>query len=313
MFLSVHDLTKKYQNKTVLHSLSFDVQKNEILVVLGPSGCGKSTLLSCLNGFTKIDQGDIKLDNQDITEVLPENRDITTVFQSYNLFPHMNVLKNLMYGLKFQKISHADARKKALQMLKLLQMEPYADSRIQELSGGQQQRIALGRGLIVEPKLLLLDEPFSNLDEKLRLKMRQELRRLQKELNMTMIFVTHDQQEAFAIGDRILLMDKGHIQQISSGKELYTNPKNTFVLKFIGETNILSDDDYVRPENIHLTKSNDGQGIVEKVFFQGSTIDYRIKYNGQEFQVTCLNNGKIFAVGQRVRVDYKIAQLGEPK
>lgn len=276
---------------------------------MGPSGCGKSTLLSCLNGFTEFDQGTITLDKTDITNLAPENRDITTVFQSYSLFPNMNVLQNLMYGLKFTKLKRSQARAKALRMLHLLQMDEFAESRIQDLSGGQQQRIALGRSLIVEPKLLLLDEPFSNLDEKLRLKMRQELRRIQAELNITMIFVTHDQQEAFSIGDQILVMDQGKIQQIATGDQLYSKPDNLFVLKFIGESNLLDKTSYIRPENIQLSKNNNGAGIVTKINFQGATIDYVIDYHGHTFQVTALNQKLPFKIGDHVEVQYKISQL----
>ncbi|MCH4009273.1 ABC transporter ATP-binding protein [Companilactobacillus sp.] len=309
MFLEVENLTKKYSKTTVLHSLSFGVEQNKILVVLGPSGCGKSTLLSCLNGFTDVDAGTVKLDQTDITNLTPEDRDITTVFQSYSLFPNMNVLQNLMYGLKFKKIKRAQAKDKALKMLHLLQMDEFAESRIQDLSGGQQQRIALGRSLIVEPKLLLLDEPFSNLDEKLRLTMRQELRRIQEELNITMVFVTHDQQEAFSIGDSILVMDHGRIQQITTGEELYSHPNNLFVLKFIGESNLLDDGQYIRPENIQLQKNESGSGIITDVNFQGSTIDYTIKYQEHNFQVTCLNQGQPFNIGEHVDVKYQISQL----
>lgn len=311
MFLEVKKLTKKYQNKTVLHSLSFGIDQNKILVVLGPSGCGKSTLLSCLNGFTNINSGELLLDGENITHLTPEKRDITTVFQSYSLFPHMNVIQNLMYGLKFKKISRKEAKEKALKMLHLLQMDEFVYSKIQDLSGGQQQRIALGRSLIVEPKLLLLDEPFSNLDEKLRLTMRQELRRIQQELNITMIFVTHDQQEAFSIGDQILVMNQGVIQQIANGQTLYSNPKNHFVLKFIGDSNILDETEYIRPENINITASTTGNGVVEYVDFQGSTINYKIKYQNHNFNVTCLNQNKPFKVGTRVNVNYQTSKLGE--
>lgn len=311
MFLEVKNLTKKYQNKTVLHSLSFGIDQNKILVVLGPSGCGKSTLLSCLNGFTNIDDGTVILDDKNITQLTPEERDITTVFQSYSLFPHMNVMQNLMYGLKFKKITRSKAKKKALDMLHLLQMDEFSTSRIQDLSGGQQQRIALGRSLIVEPKLLLLDEPFSNLDEKLRLTMRQELRRIQEELNITMVFVTHDQQEAFSIGDQILVMNQGHIQQIATGEELYSHPKNNFVLKFIGDSNIIDDKRYIRPENFEIINDPNGKGIIEQVDFQGSTINYLIQYQKHTFHVTCLNQREPLKIGTHVEVNYQISKLEE--
>lgn len=311
MFLEVQDLSKKYQDKTILHHLSFSVDAGEMLVVLGPSGCGKSTLLSCLNGFTEVSGGDVLLAGQSIVETAPEQRNITTVFQSYSLFPHMNVLQNLMYGLKFQKISKKQARLKALDMLDLLQMSEYANSSIQALSGGQQQRIALGRSLIVAPKLLLLDEPFSNLDEKLRLSMRLELRRLQKQLGMTMIFVTHDQQEAFAIADRILVMKNGQIQQLASGAELYQAPKNDFVLTFIGTANHLSPKTYVRPEQIQLRLDAKGPGVIQQKIFQGATVDYQVLVAQRRFWVTCLNQGPMLHLGDRVALTYQVQKMGD--
>lgn len=311
MFLEVRDLSKKYQQKMILHHLSFNVTAGEMLVVLGPSGCGKSTLLSCLNGFTDVTAGTILLAGQAITDVAPERRNITTVFQSYSLFPHMNVLQNLMYGLKFKKISKKQARWKALDMLDLLQMSEYANSPIQDLSGGQQQRIALGRSLIVAPKLLLLDEPFSNLDEKLRLSMRLELRRLQKKLGITMIFVTHDQQEAFAIADRILVMADGKIQQLATGTQLYQNPKNTFVLTFIGMANHLSKQTYVRPEGIQLTRDPKGHGVIKQKVFQGATTNYQVLDQKQTFWVTCLNSIQQFELGDQVTLTYQVQKMGE--
>lgn len=311
MFLKVQGLTKAYQKQTILHQLSFSVAQGEMLVVLGPSGCGKSTLLSCLNGFAKVDSGSVELMGQSITNALPEDRDITTVFQSYSLFPHMNVLQNLMYGLKFKKMKKKEAQAKADEMLELLQMESFRQTPIQSLSGGQQQRVALGRSLIVAPKLLLLDEPFSNLDEKLRLSMRLELRRLQKELGITMVFVTHDQKEAFAIADRILVMDHGRIQQIDAGPKLYQQPQNPFVLTFIGEANSVSDQTYVRPECIQLTKDPTGMGTVIQQVFQGATIDYQVATAQQKFWVTTLNVVEPFAVGDRVSLHYTVQKMEE--
>ncbi|MGX2943538.1 ABC transporter ATP-binding protein [Enterococcus alishanensis] len=309
MFLSVQQLNKSYGDKKILKDISFTLSQGEMLVVLGPSGCGKSTLLSCLNGFEKVNSGKILLAEEDITEVSPEERDITTVFQSYSLFPHLNVLENLMYGLKFKKIKKVEARKKAKEMLALLRLSDYAESKIQDLSGGQQQRVALGRSLIVEPKLLLLDEPLSNLDEKLRISLRAEIRRLQKELGMTMVFVTHDQQEAFAIADQILLMNQGEIQQIAAGEELYNHPQNPFALTFIGENNLLSQQQYVRPEQIQLVADKEGEGEIIQQRFQGATIDYEVLVQGNKLIVTTLNNGSYYSIGQRVRVNYQSQKI----
>lgn len=305
MFLTIDHLIKRFGQRTILQGLDFDVHPGEILVVLGPSGCGKSTLLSCINGFTPVTAGQVILEGADITKQPPEERDITTVFQSYSLFPHMTVRQNLMFGLKFRRLPKQKKRQQTTDMLDLLQLGGYADAKIQDLSGGQQQRVALGRSLIVAPRLLLLDEPFSNLDEKLRLAMRSELRRIQKELGMTMIFVTHDQQEAFALGDRILLMNQGSIQQLSDGPTLYDNPANAFVLKFIGVANLLGAAQYVRPEAIELTGDDQGAGKIVHRLFQGATVNYQVAYQGQTFEVTCLNQSPVFQVGQRVQLAYR--------
>lgn len=313
MFLAVNKLVKKYHQQTVLHGLTFDVHKGEILVVLGPSGCGKSTLLSCLNGFTTVDGGHIYLQGQEITTRPPERRNITTVFQSYSLFPNMTVRQNISYGLKFQRLSRKEKNRRTTKMLQLLQLEDYADAHVQELSGGQQQRVALGRSLVVEPQLLLLDEPFSNLDEKLRLAMRKQLRRIQQQLGTTMIFVTHDQQEAFDLGDRIMLMNAGRIQQLTTGPQLYNNPNNEFALHFIGAVNQLANNEYVRPETIQLRKDKNGTGKIIARKFQGATIVYQLVDHHQVFQVMCLNRGPQLTVGDPVTIDYQVRKLGEKK
>lgn len=311
MFLKVDELTKKFDKHTVLDRLSFTVEQGELLCVLGPSGCGKSTLLRCLNGFEALDHGQIFLEERDITEELPEERNVTTVFQNYSLFPHMDVLHNVMYGLKFQKIAKKEAAKRSEEMLELLQLKGYGAKRIMELSGGEQQRVALGRSLIVNPKLLLLDEPLSNLDEKLRVTLREELRTILKKLDMTGIFVTHDQKEAFAIGDKILLLNQGKIQQFSDGISLYEHPQNQFVLDFIGEKNQLSTAEYVRPERVILEKDAQGDGKVEKVVFQGETWEYYIRTKDYYWRALALNRSREagYQVGDRVKLTVQMQEL----
>ncbi|MDM8214346.1 ABC transporter ATP-binding protein [Enterococcus hirae] len=311
MFLKVDELTKKFDKHTVLDRLSFTVEQGELLCVLGPSGCGKSTLLRCLNGFEALDHGQIFLEERDITEELPEERNVTTVFQNYSLFPHMDVLHNVMYGLKFQKVAKKEAAKRSEEMLELLQLKGYGAKRIMELSGGEQQRVALGRSLIVNPKLLLLDEPLSNLDEKLRVTLREELRTILKKLDMTGIFVTHDQKEAFAIGDKILLLNQGKIQQFSDGISLYEHPQNQFVLDFIGEKNQLSPAEYVRPERVILEKDAQGDGKVEKVVFQGETWEYYIRTKDYYWRALALNRSREagYQVGDRVKLTVQMQEL----
>lgn len=311
MFFEVKDLNKKYHQHEVIHRLSFTLDKGEILVVLGPSGCGKSTLLSCINGFEKVNGGLIMLQQQNITKLPPEERSISTVFQTYSLFPNMTVRQNLAYGLKFQKLAKYQRNRWVSKMINLLQLESIANMSVTEISGGQQQRVALGRSLIVRPKLLLLDEPFSNLDANLRLHLRKELRRIQQQLKMTMIFVTHDQQEAFALGDRILLMNNGRLQQLATGTEIYDNPANQFVLNFVGKANQLGHGRYIRPENIMLKRDPHGDGIITQSVFQGPTIDYQVKLHDNLYQVTCLNWGHQFTVNERVTIDYYEKELGK--
>lgn len=315
MFLEVKKLTKKFDERTVLDRLSFTVEQGELLCVLGPSGCGKSTLLRCLNGFEELDHGQIFLEERDITEELPEERNVTTVFQNYSLFPHMDVLHNVMYGLKFQKVAKKEAAKRSEEMLELLQLKGYGAKRIMELSGGEQQRVALGRSLIVNPKLLLLDEPLSNLDEKLRVTLREELRTILKRLDMTGIFVTHDQKEAFAIGDKILLLNQGKIQQFSDGITLYEHPQNQFVLDFIGEKNQVSPAEYVRPERVILEKDAHGEGKVEKVVFQGETWEYYIRTNDYYWRALALNRSREagYQVGDRVKLTVQMQELVSSK
>ncbi len=233
MYLELLNLKKNFGEKQVVQDLSLSLNKGELLCILGSSGCGKTTTLNMAGGFLSPDGGKILLDGEDITSLGPERRPVTTVFQSYGLFPHMTVLQNVVYGLKFRHIGRAQAKAKGMEYLDMVGLADYASAHIYEISGGQQQRVALARALIIEPKLCLLDEPFSNLDAALRVKMRGELKRLQKQLDMTMIFVTHDQEEAILLGDQMAIMEQGRLIQCDTPENIYKNPSCEFVRDFL--------------------------------------------------------------------------------
>ena len=233
MYLELEHIKKSFRDKPVVQDLSLALNKGELLCILGSSGCGKTTTLNIIGGFLTPDSGRVILDGEDITNIPSERRPVSTVFQSYGLFPHMTLLENVCYGLKFRGYKKADARKKGMQYLDLVGLADRANAYIHEISGGQQQRVALARALIVEPKVCLLDEPFCNLDAALRVKMRQELKKLQRELDMTMVFVTHDQEEALHLADRIAIMEQGVLIQDDSPMNLYRSPANDFVREFL--------------------------------------------------------------------------------
>lgn len=234
VFLELDSLGKAYGDRIAVHDLSLSVERGELVCLLGPSGCGKTTTLGMIGGFVRPTSGRILLDGEDMTGLPPELRPLSTVFQSYGLFPHMTVGQNVAYGLKFQRLGRREARAKTQRYLDLVGLASYADARIHELSGGQQQRVALARALVVEPKICLLDEPFSNLDAALRTSMRAELKRLQQDLGCTMLFVTHDQEEALALADRMAVLRDGALEQCGTPAEMLRHPANDYVAQFLG-------------------------------------------------------------------------------
>ena len=243
MYLELKNLHKRFDKEPVVDDLNLSLDKGELLCILGGSGCGKTTTLNMIGGFLPPDAGTIHLDGMEITHLPPERRPVATVFQSYGLFPHMTVLQNVIYGLKFKGYKKADAKKKGYEYLELVGLQDYANKRIHEISGGQQQRTALARALIVEPKLCLLDEPLSNLDAALRVKMRSELKTIQRELGITMVFVTHDQEEALLLSDKMAIMEQGKLVQFGAPEEIFRNPATPFVQEFLSLSNLRWEED----------------------------------------------------------------------
>lgn len=237
--IDVRDAVKRYGDFTALKTISLSILDNEFFTLLGPSGCGKTTLLRMIAGFEAVTEGAIYLFGDEIANLPPNKRPVNTVFQNYALFPHMTILDNVAFGLEMRGKSKSEARTKAGEMLELVQLSQFSARKPSQLSGGQQQRVALARALAPQPKVLLLDEPLSALDLKLRKAMQLELKHLQRETGITFIFVTHDQEEALTMSDRIAVMSAGELQQLGSPTDIYEQPHNMFVADFIGETNLL--------------------------------------------------------------------------
>ncbi|MGF1733286.1 spermidine/putrescine ABC transporter ATP-binding protein PotA [Photobacterium kasasachensis] len=231
-------LSKGFDGKQIITGLDLNVNDGEFLTILGPSGCGKTTVLRLIAGFENADAGQVMIDNQDVTEIPAENRHVNTVFQSYALFPHMTVFENVAFGLRMQKVAESEIEPRVTEALCMVQLESFASRKPHQLSGGQQQRVAIARAVVNKPKVLLLDESLSALDYKLRKQMQIELKQLQRKLGITFIFVTHDQEEALSMSDRIIVMRDGNIEQDGSPREIYEEPKNLFVARFIGEINV---------------------------------------------------------------------------
>lgn len=247
------NVTKTYDNnKTVINNVSLEIKDKEFIVLVGASGCGKSTLLRMIAGLENISDGEIYIGNNKVNDVAPKDRDIAFVFQSYALYPHMTVRENIAFGLKMRKVPKAEIDKKVQEAAEILNLEEYLDRKPKQLSGGQRQRVALGRAIVRNPKVFLMDEPLSNLDAKLRVQMRSEIKKLHEKLQTTFIYVTHDQTEALTMGDRIVVLNNGVIQQVDSPEEIYNNPKNTFVAGFVGspQMNFIEGKDLELDENI---------------------------------------------------------------
>ncbi|MBZ4664508.1 MAG: peptide transporter substrate-binding protein [Caloramator sp.] len=277
--IKIENVVKKYEKTTVIPNLSLDIKNGEFFTLLGPSGCGKTTLLRMIAGFNSIDGGYIKFDDEVINQIPAYKRNIGMVFQNYAIFPHLTVKENVEYGLKLRKIPKAESDKRVEEMLKTVKMYDYKDRLPDRLSGGQQQRIALARAIVIRPNVLLMDEPLSNLDAKLRVEMRSVIRDIQKEIGITTVYVTHDQEEALAISDRIAVMKEGVVQQVGTPCQIYKRPTNIFVATFIGSSNLIkakikfeNDDKYIVFNNEFKIKMDnlkknvkDGQSVVVSI------------------------------------------------
>ncbi|MBO5979176.1 MAG: polyamine ABC transporter ATP-binding protein [Bacteroidales bacterium] len=291
--IEIKNISKSFGDKRILNDVSLYVKRGEFLTLLGPSGCGKTTLLRIIAGFGSADSGEVLFNGKDISDVPPHERPVNTVFQRYALFPHLDVYENIAFGLKLKKMPTDEIDNKVRKALKMVSMTDYEDRDVESLSGGQQQRVAIARAIVNEPSVLLLDEPLSALDLKMRKDMQMELKEMHKELGITFIYVTHDQEEALTLSDTIVVFDEGNIQQIGTPTDIYNEPKNAFVADFIGESNILNGtmikdklvefaghqfdcvdegfgenvavDVVVRPEDIYIMNRLDGAQLTAKV------------------------------------------------
>ena len=312
--IELKNITKSFGDNVILKDFDFKVKKDEFLTILGPSGCGKTTILRLIGGFEEPDQGQILFNGEDITNKEAYERRINTVFQKYALFPHMNVFDNIAFGLKIKKMDKNTIKKKVKEVLKLVNLEGFENREIESLSGGQQQRLAIARALVNEPEVLLLDEPLGALDLKLRQAMQIELKRIQKSVGITFIYVTHDQEEALSMSDTVVVLNNGEIQQMDSPINIYNEPKNAFVADFIGESNIIKAkmlEDYkvrflnydfpcvdkgfnknedvevvIRPEDVLLVDENyQIEGIVTSLVFKGVHYEMTVDVDGYSMLV----------------------------
>lgn len=303
-YLAVKGLHKRYGANTLFTDIEFHAEQGELVTLLGPSGCGKSTLLRCLAGLTEVDRGAIMLADQDITQLPPQRRGIAMVFQSYALFPNMTVEQNVAFGLRMQRLARDEVQQRVQEVLTLVELQGFATRYPHQLSGGQCQRVALARSLIVRPRLLLLDEPLSALDARIRRHLREQIRAIQQELGLTTVFVTHDQEEALTLSDRIVLMREGRIVQSGDAETLYTAPVDAFAAGFIGNYNLLSADQAsrlfgqtfqgqvaIRPEAIRLGVAGGFSGRIVSHSLLGNVIRYRIATEACELNVDVLNHG----------------------
>lgn len=333
--ISFENVNKFYEDTHVLKNINFEIEKGKFYTLLGPSGCGKTTILRIIAGFTDVSNGKVTLNGEDVTNLPPNKRKVNTVFQDYALFPHMNVFENIAFGLRLKKTPENIIKEKVADALKMVQLSGYENREISQMSGGQQQRVAIARALVNEPEVLLLDEPLSALDLKLRTDMQYELRELQQRLGITFIFVTHDQEEALAMSDEIFVMSKGEVVQSGTPVDIYDEPINRFVADFIGESNIVDGvmkEDYlvefvgkefecadagmrpnekveivIRPEDLTLTSIDKGKLTVE--------VDTQL-FRGVHYEIICYDeNGNEWMIHstRKAEVGSKVGLYFEPQ
>ena len=323
VILQMEHIDKSFDGKKILKDFNLEIGRNEFVTLLGPSGCGKSTILRIIGGFVNPDRGRVLFEGKDITTLPPEKRNVNTVFQKYSLFPHMNVAENIAFGLKLKKKSSAYIKDKIDYALKLVNLEGFENRDTLSLSGGQQQRVAIARAIVNEPEVLLLDEPLGALDLKLRHEMQRELIKIKKEVGITFLYVTHDQEEALMMSDRIIVMNKGIIQQAGNSKDIYDEPQNAFVADFIGESNIIDGimvrdclvniqgvdfkcvdtgfgenkpvDVVIRPEDLEIVGKGEGylDGQVISIIFKGAYYEIKVKVSYYEWMIQSVNPAPI--------------------
>ncbi|WP_458128029.1 ABC transporter ATP-binding protein [Pseudomonas sp. Z2-11] len=329
-FVQLENLSKRYGDLDAVVATNLSVEKGEFVSLLGPSGCGKTTTLQMIAGFVEASSGRILLDSRDITHAKPASRGLGVVFQSYALFPHMTVKDNVAFGLRMRKVPSTELQTRVDRVLKLVRLDQHAERYPRELSGGQRQRVALARALVIEPPVLLLDEPLSNLDANLREEMQFEIRRIQREVGITTLMVTHDQSEALSISDRVVVMQAGRITQIDAPYTLYEHPRTEFISGFVGKANLLPGQRdsagvvqvcgagqgeltlSLRPEKIDLCAAGAGrlQGAVTSRFFLGSQWLYGVATNLGELSVVRRNDGSApLTEGTAVGLDWDPALL----
>ncbi len=308
MYLEIKNLIKSYGANKVLDNININLEEGKFLCLLGPSGSGKSTILHSIGGFIDF-SGQIILDGEDISNLEPNDRKVSTVFQSLGLFSHMTILNNVMYGLKFNQksLSKTEKRDLAYKTIEMVGLKGYENRKPSELSGGERQRVALARSLVVKPKLLLMDEPFSALDQNLREKMQLEIRKIHKNFNLTTIFVTHDQAEAFKMADEIIVLSQGKIIDQGSPQRIYNKPANNESLDFIGQKNILNNT-YIRPEKVKIS-DNGEEFIIKDIIFMGSTIEIFVANRDKRLKALLLNDNFDRKIGDTIKLTYDMEQI----